>query len=379
MEPKVKTSAGMETASETVARINAAKATWSAAASNTTTNQGGTGSNALVEMLTKRLTEQGKGISSSANTSLQDSINAAIANTELAGSLTTQRLQSERERELGFAQDRASATITGALESGSGYARQMMALKEMTETTEKSVRDLDKRYQESILAGDAATAQRIADLQIKKLELQQEAETQYMDNLFKAVSLEMQEKQFNLSYGQEAEKLSLDRLASDRGYEMDKIRLAQDKELSEDELAFKYASMAQDRELTLQQIAATLAGKKVTGANATNVTSYILDSLRTQAATPGVNVNDRAVMAAQIRNLLDASGLTEDMEAGDYDKYLSAAYDIFNKEVAAKESLGLDTKDSGTSFAGPSAYPGAPQNIGPFLFRMQSGGGQSIY
>jgi len=325
-----------------------AKSTGSGGTKNT--NQG------LLDALTERLTSQGKGIVSSSTSGLQDALSGAISDTEKSGELTKQALQSEREREVSYSQDRAAAQYTNALESRSGFATMTYGLRELTETTEKSIRDLDKRYQEAILTNDAATAQRVSDLRVKQLEMQQEAEARYMDNLFKAASMQQNEYQFNASYDQAdrqfADRFGLDKLAAERGYEIDKLRLAQDKDLAEDELAFKYASMAQDRELTMAQINATL-GKKATG-NATEVTSYILDVLRTKQ-TEGRNTGDRAQMAAETRALLDASGLTEGMEPSDYDVYISAAYDLFNKENEAHKTLGTQPTSGGGFFRGAGA------------------------
>lgn len=151
-----------------------------------------TQSNALLEALTKRLTQQGQGISSSSSTNLQDSINEAIGTTVQANELSRSALESERVRELGFARDRASATYTNAMESRSGYATQVQGLRELTETTEKSVRDLDMRYKELMLKGDSETAKLVSDLQIQKLKFQQEQEQNFFSNLLSAANLQQE-------------------------------------------------------------------------------------------------------------------------------------------------------------------------------------------
>tara|TARA_R100001086_G_C11848217_1_gene261026 strand:- start:13755 stop:15035 length:1281 start_codon:yes stop_codon:yes gene_type:complete len=170
----------------------------------TVSESSGTQSNALIDALTERLTQQGQGISTSSSSNLQQLISATISETQRAGELSRQRIQSERERELAFARGQAGATITGALEERTGYATQVVAINNLAETTEKSVRDLDKRYQEAIMANDAATAQRVADLQMQKLEFLNQQEQQFYDNLFSlanlqesAASREQQAAQFN--------------------------------------------------------------------------------------------------------------------------------------------------------------------------------------
>lgn len=191
MENKVKTSAGQETASETVARINAARA-----AAKDTPAPTSPKANAVMDALTERLTNQSKGISTSSSSELQSYINEAISGVKQSGEATFQRLESERGREMGYAQDRASTQFTSALESRSGYATQVVALRELTETTEKSLRDLDKRYQEAIMANDANTASTIAGLQMKKLEFLQQQEENHFKNLISVAGMQQNQNQF---------------------------------------------------------------------------------------------------------------------------------------------------------------------------------------
>lgn len=161
-----------------------------ATAGTKTSGQGKMPENPLLDVLTKRLTQQAEGISSSSSSALQSEIAAAMDGVQAAGDLTAQRLQSEREREIGFARDRAGATYTGALEGRTGYATQVSALRELTDTTEKSVRDLDKRYQEALLANDANTASQMSDLRMKKLEFQQQQEQNFFSNVMSVANLQ---------------------------------------------------------------------------------------------------------------------------------------------------------------------------------------------
>lgn len=146
--------------------------------------------NAVLDALVARLTEQGKGISTSSSSKLQSSIDQAITDTQTSGNLSRAALQSEREREVAFARDRAGATYTTALEGRSGYATQVAGLRELTETTEKSIRDLDKRYQEAMLANDAATAQRVADMRMKKEEFLMQQEQNFFNNIMGVANLQ---------------------------------------------------------------------------------------------------------------------------------------------------------------------------------------------
>lgn len=160
-----------------------------AAANPTPAATGGSNTDALMAALSSRLTQQGQGISSSASSELANTINAAMGDVQTAGQLTTERLQSERQREVAFARDRQGSTITSALEGRTGFATQVAGLRELTETTEKSIRDLDQRYQEAILTNDANTASQLAGLRLEKLKFAVEQEQNFYRNLFSLAGL----------------------------------------------------------------------------------------------------------------------------------------------------------------------------------------------
>lgn len=158
--------------------------------------------NPVIDILTARLEEQGKGISTSASSELQNAITSAIADTKKAGAATSARLQSERSRERAYAEDRASAQFTTALEGRTGYATQVAGLRELTETTTKSIRDLDQRYQEAILSNDANTASQMAQLRMQKLEFVQRQEEQFYSNLFSLANIVEQDASRRQQAGQ---------------------------------------------------------------------------------------------------------------------------------------------------------------------------------
>jgi hypothetical protein len=146
--------------------------------------------NPLIDALTERLLKQSEGISSSSSSQLQSEIASAMAGVTKAGESTAARIQSERDREMGYARDAASATYTGALEGRTGYATQVSALRELTNTTEKSIRDLDQRYQEALLTNDANTASQLSELRVQKLKFQQEQEQNFFTNIMSVANLQ---------------------------------------------------------------------------------------------------------------------------------------------------------------------------------------------
>jgi len=175
---------------------------------------GDTSSDKLIAALTDRLTRQGQGISSSSSSQIQDAITGAMSDIKESGALTDKRLQSERMREVSFARDRAGATYTEALEGRTGYATQVAGLRELTDTTEKSIRDLDQRYQEAIMSNDANVSSQLAQLRVQKLDFLQKQEESFYNNLFQAAGLTLQ---------QNAQKQAADQFSA--SYKLDSIRL----------------------------------------------------------------------------------------------------------------------------------------------------------
>jgi len=175
---------------------------------------GDTSSDKLISALTDRLTRQGQGVSSSSSSQIQDAITGAMSDIKESGALTDKRLQSERMREVSFARDRAGTTYTAALEGRTGYATQVAGLRELTDTTEKSIRDLDQRYQEAIMSNDANVSSQLAQLRVQKLDFLQKQEESFYNNLFQAAGLTLQ---------QNAQKQAADQFSA--SYKLDSIRL----------------------------------------------------------------------------------------------------------------------------------------------------------
>lgn len=364
-EKKIQTSAGMETASETVAR---AKAQLERVNGGSTSGSSSTSrSNPVLEALTERLTQQGKGISTSSSSSLQDSINEAIAGVQTSGNLTRERLQSEREREVSFAQDRASATFTTALESRSGYGTQVAALKELTETTEKSVRDLDKRYQEAILANDAETASTIAGLRIQKLQFQVEQEQAFFSNLIgvanlqqQAIQNEIQNEQFWIKKKQEDDQFAQTMAQSELQFEKNYGIALQEVSLKEQQLEIerqKFNLSAQE----YRDRKAALATEKTFA----NTRAIIANDIKNKLLTAGT---DQKLTREQILNPVYMAEMAERTGFDGTTEELATVIQDAYKDVSADRGfmskyLGAPTPLPYTSNAGLNAGIQAQNNL----------------
>lgn len=289
------------------------------------TNQG------LLDALTERLTSQGKGIVSSSTSGLQDALSGAISDTQKSGDLTRQALQSEREREVSFAQDRAAAQYTNALESRSGFATMTYGLRELTETTEKSIRDLDKRYQEAILTNDAATAKTVAELRMKKLEFQQEQEQNYFNNLMQAAGMIQNEQQFFANYEQKEQQFAAQLAQSN--YQFDK-----NLGISLQELGLKKDQLDIDRaRLNLSEKEYNLRAKQIADEKSfTMTTALVTNRLRAmQSAGISISKEDQLQLANDLRAEVESQGFTFDGSTEEWSKLVSDSISTVSAEYVA--------------------------------------------
>jgi len=290
MEGQANTSAGRETASETVARINAARE----AAKSAPAPLAAPKNNAVLDALTARLEKQGQGISSSSSSNIQNSINEAISGVERAGQLTSQSLQSERGREVGFAQDRASATYSSALEGRTGFATQTIALRELTETTEKSIRDLDGRYREAIMNNDANTASTVAGLRMEKLKFLNTQEENYFRNMISVAGM----KQSNDQFVQEQDRLFNNSLTEAKQFE---AKMAQTDDQFTQNMGIQYKQLdLQSQELDIARQRNNISQQEFNLRKSelemekatTRVTASVFSDLRNQVVQGGQRVEE---------------------------------------------------------------------------------------
>jgi len=72
---------------------------------------------------------------------------------------------------------------TAFAESRSGFATQTAVLRQILDSTDKNLKDLEQRKQELILQGEAEAASQIAGLQLKELEFKQKSQQDVFNNL----------------------------------------------------------------------------------------------------------------------------------------------------------------------------------------------------
>lgn len=202
----------------------------------------------LAEMQSQ-LTRQSGSISS-ASTNIEKAISESISNLQKSNASTTKATTSAFDRQIDQTRKSGSFAFTGAQEEQRGFAQNVGILRKINEDTNTNLKDLEQRKQEVILQGDAATASKIADLQLKALEFKQQSEQQVFSNLLSmsnfGLSLKQEERQ---SRAQDfTEKNAISQIALEFG-----IPFSENDTI--DSIITKAAPFAsEDRQLKLQQI-----------------------------------------------------------------------------------------------------------------------------
>jgi hypothetical protein len=122
------------------------------------------------------------GAVSSATGTISDAVAEAIEGQREAASANVQRLESQFGRESDYLLKNLMNQRTSLLEGTRGGAVSGAALNMVDKEIEKSMRDLEQRKEEMILAGNAAAATAISDLQMKQLEMKVNVQQQKFTN-----------------------------------------------------------------------------------------------------------------------------------------------------------------------------------------------------
>lgn len=148
----------------------------------------------FLETLQQRLLSQSGSVSSS-DSAIEKSIKDSISGIEKSQEASAARIESQFGREIDFKRGQQEAQISTQLEGRRGFATNMTALRQLVETTDKQVNDLEQRKQELILQGESAAASRISELQIKQLEFKTEAQQRTFNNLLQMANFGLGLKQ----------------------------------------------------------------------------------------------------------------------------------------------------------------------------------------
>lgn len=248
---------------------------------------------------------------SSEDTNIEKKISSAISSVKKGQEASTQRITSAFDREKSFAQTDVGNQINTEFESGRGFGVNIGVLREITQTGDKRIDDLEQRKQELILAGEAEAAGKIAGLQLQELQFQQEARQRTFQNLLSLGSFGMQARGQQLQERAQSfqEKSALGNIALQYGVSL-KPGDTIDTVVSR---AMQFASQKQQLELSKLQAEINKANAET--AKALKNDDFILDDVTAPAIASfidrGLRGNDptlKATAETMLANLIEKKG-----------------------------------------------------------------------
>ena len=320
-------------------------------------------------------------IISSTNSQLEERLSAAIAGIGTSTEKSNQALESAYQRERAFQEGQADLSIQNQLEGRSGFATQMVALRNLVETTDKSLKDLEMRKNELILQNDAAGASKIADLQFKALEFQQQAQQQAFSNLLGMANFGIQSQaEARLARTQSfAEQQATSSIALEYGLDptgktLDQITKEAMIYASEDRKA-KLAQQAAELNYTRAQTAKALQGEAIS--------SYDDNTLKGLAAAaynlqqdPTYNVQGSQAFT-QFQNLLGIANKGGDKVVDKFYKFIGEEAlnktKVLNEQIQTKNNK-IKTRSSGPGLGGIIADFFNPPQTTKFTERERAAG-----
>ncbi len=156
--------------------------------------EGNTSQDAFLKTLQDKLLSQSDMISS-ASTNIESKINEAIGSIKAGNEASKNAITSSYDRTIGYTNEAQQNQITAARERGVGVSTSDVAYKAMTAEADKNLKDLEMRKNELILQGDAASAAKIAELQIQTLDFKTKAMQTTFNNLLSVGSFAMQSQE----------------------------------------------------------------------------------------------------------------------------------------------------------------------------------------
>lgn len=149
-----------------------------------------TQSDPFIQTLRDRLMSTA-GATSSQDSKIETTIADAIAQVNKSKDAAAAKTESEFSRAADATALAGQQALTTEQESQRGYATNTAALKSITDTTDKNLKDLLQRKQELILSGEVAAADKITSLMLQGLEFKQKSEQRIFENLISAGSFSL--------------------------------------------------------------------------------------------------------------------------------------------------------------------------------------------
>lgn len=186
---------------------------------------------------------------SSQDTGIEEKFSQAQRAVERSTAAGSTRIANQFDREIAFQSGQQGLAIQGQLEGRSGFGTNIVALRNLVETTDKQLNDLKTRKEELIMQNNAQGAAQVAQLEIQALQFKQQAQQQVFSNLLGLGSFGLQRGQLR----QGAEGLEIQRNAQTIQKSQFDQKMKFDENMAMSSIALQYGLSVQPGE-TLQSL-----------------------------------------------------------------------------------------------------------------------------
>lgn len=149
---------------------------------NTNTPAPGAQDAAIVSALQSSMLDNAD-LVSSGDSGVESAINGAISNIRGSQQASANRIENQAADQSRNIQRSGLIAQTDAVEGRRGFATQTAVLRNIMNTTNQELKDLDTRKQDLLLQGESEAASQISSLQIRSLELAQTAKQNAVNNM----------------------------------------------------------------------------------------------------------------------------------------------------------------------------------------------------
>lgn len=281
------------------------------------------------------------GIISSSNTNLESKLQNAISGIKSSAESSNAATQSQFEREAqGILETGNEAQLAGRA-AGQGGIMNIAALRELTGTTDKNLKDLAQRKQELILQNNAAAASKVAEMELKTLEFKQQAEQQVFSNLLGMSNFATQiQQESRLSKAQTFnERQALSSVALQYGLDVkhgDTLEtiITRAAPLASKEQQLKLAKLQSDINLNNVNAAKAMKGDSTAPIDSDSIDTYAATALSLEKAGRTDEYNN-------IVGLMSKAGKLDEF----YEQKAQYSLDAIAQEKASQEAVTKATKN----------------------------------
>src|SRR3990167_7224150 len=146
---------------------------------------------AVLDAVQQKLLETTGAVSSN-KSEIDKLIGESIAGLEKGQTARETGVKAEAERARIETREAGGSKLTSALEERRGFATNTALIRQIEESTQKSLRDLDLREQQALVSGQVETATQISNLKMNQLQFGIQSQQQAFENLLAGAGLELQ-------------------------------------------------------------------------------------------------------------------------------------------------------------------------------------------